>query len=309
MWKDNNLLSKFNETTNEEINEKPYRRSSDDNLFKSLNESLRKITSHKFASDLRKPVIVVHKTEGIYYNNNSFQPRRHYTVGDDMTLTGIAMYNIPEGMENKDPDSWDISEGLTGKGWGLLLSAIDTNYKKIVPVKGTRLNPAIKYLKKDCTDDDIKKANFYRRNWRELFLLSFNPEDFDKLYADFKKEEAGKGIFKQWDGTLEEPIEKIEELIAIAAEDIKKKIKEDRLKNEHLIGTPKKTKEYAKTNWIEKGYPCAKREGFRMYGAKAKEITTPQALKGIEKCLDIDIEMLNGVHTLVLGFYSGADLL
>ena len=297
-WKDNNLLSKFNENES-------YDRLSDDNLSDGLDNILMSIASHEFASDVRKPIIVVHKIEGVYDNDNSFMPGKYYIVSDGMLLTGIAMYNIPEGKENRDPYDWDFSNGLKGNGWGLLLSAKATDYEKIVPIKGDNLSAAVKYLEKDCTDHYINN----NKNWYELLLHSFNPEDFDKLYSDFKKEESRKGILRQWDGTLEVPIEDIEDSIIIAALDIKKKLEEDRLNDKYLIGTPKKTKEYAKKIWIEKGFPCAKRYGFKAYGAKAKDITTPQALRGIEKCLDINIEMIDGLYTLVLGFYSGSDLL
>lgn len=296
-WKDSNLLSKFTEKENYD-----YDRLSDDILFDELDDSITNVAFHRFASNLKKPVIVVHKTEGIYQENNKFLPGWHHLVHAGVSLKGIAMYNIPEGMENEDPYNQDLSNGLKGHGWGLYIESEGHKYKKIkiVPINKNGLKDAVNHLGRKFTDYLIDKD----RNWHRVFLLSFNPEDFDKLYSDFKKKEAENS-------TIKEPMEDTEDILEIinTADDIIKRIENDKLKDKYLIGTTKKTKEYAKTNWIEKGYPCAKREGFAMYGAKAKSITTHQALKGIETCLDIDIEIIDGKDTLVLGFYSGADLL
>lgn len=69
-----------------------------------------------------------------------------------------------------------------------------------------------------------------------------------------------------------------------------------------------KDRQKVKEEWIEKGYPCSRREGFSYRGAEVKGITNKEALREIDKCFEFRFESIKGEPNLVLQFYGENDL-
>lgn len=227
--------------------------------------------AYNFSNNIRKPIYVVEKSKGI----DSLG--RYYLASDGIVVTGIVMYNIPRGMEEKHPFSWNPINGLHGHGYGLFLESVQTLYKTIVPVDGETLG--------DMTKSVQTVSHRYLDNckdWNLIISGTFTDEMLESLRNKFKD-----------------------------AEDEASCLTEEQLKNIDIaFDTLKanKNKQTAKDLWIDKGYPCASRYGFAWKGASPEAITKAEALKMLDSCFEIRMEHFDGVKTLIIQNYSDSDL-